>query len=488
MVKIKQHLNLIVVFLAGFVLYFRSLFNFFTNDDFFLLKISQAHSLKDFFNFFNLVKGPDGLGMYRPLSTQVYYYLGRTLSGLNPISYRLLAFAGFFLLIYLVYLLARRISRSEKIALTTSLLYTTSATHFAHLYYSATFQELALGIFFLASILVFISYLEKKRWRHLGYSFLFFVLALMSKETAVILPFVLAGIYLFKISRGEIKLPVRKFLISMSPYFLILTFYFYMRFAHYGFATGDSYLWNFSPLKALNTVGWYGLWSLNIPEMLVDFVGPGLKFNPNLFTMWSKEIVPIFILFGFEAVILIIITIKNFSKLLSSRKSRHFLLFLIFWFLAALLPVVFLPIHKFTYYLTLPLFAVAFFISDLLFKYESKHVYFLFVLIWLLLSVKTLNLTVRTHWITAGAKISRSVYEYFKDNSSWLKGYKNIVFYDLPKDKSLPWQPTAVLKNTLSDNNFFQVFYPGKYSVKYGLESAPKEDAVYIRARQFLGY
>lgn len=488
MARIKLKLNLIIVCLLGFVLYFRSLINFFTNDDFFLLKISQARSLGDFLNFFNLVKGPEGLAMYRPLSTQVYYYLGRTLSGLNPIGYRLLSFAAFFMLVFLVYLLAKRISGSEKMGILSSLLYTTSATHFGHLYYSATFQELALGFFFLSSTMMYIFYLEKRKPFHHFLSLLFFILALMSKETAVVLPVVYVTIYLFKLSKKEIKLAPRKFLLSLSPYLLILAFYFYMRFNYYGFATGDSYIWNFSPLKAINTLGWYGLWSLNLPEMLVDFVGPGLKLNPNLLAMWSRQIIPIFILFGLEVALLAVLIVKNTKKLFLNKKSRYLILFLSFWFVATLLPVVFLPIHKFTFYLTVPLFGVVLFISYFLLNSRSKYIILLFMVIWLILSVNTLNLTVKTHWVVSGAKIAERVYEYFQKNDSRLRGERTIVFYDEAEDKSLPWSPTAVLKNTLSDNNFFKVFYGEKYSAVYGRENIQEEEAVYLRARQFLGY
>ena len=149
--KIRYFYYLVAVMLVAFILYFPSLFSFFTHDDFFHLKISQVASIKEFLNFFNLLHAPEGWGFYRPITTQVFYFLGRTVFNLIPFWMHTLSFVVFFLIIFLVYRLALIITKKETVAILTALFYATSATHFGHLYFLGAFQELGLTLFFLVS-------------------------------------------------------------------------------------------------------------------------------------------------------------------------------------------------------------------------------------------------------------------------------------------------------------------------------------------------
>ena len=484
----KQNIKyLLLIFLISFILYSPSLFTFFTHDDFFLLKISQAGNLKEFLNFFNLTKGPDGLGMYRPLTTQVFYFVGWKIFNLNPLGLHIISFFLFLLVIYLVYKFAKVLTNSDKISLISAFLYSVSATHFGHLYYLAAFQELGLTVFFLLSVLAFIDFLEKSAKRHLFLSVLFFNLSLLSKETAVVLPLVLALVYWFFRAQKRTDLSIWKFIGSAVPFFLILSSYFIIRVFFYGFATGDSYIWDYSP-RVLNTIFWYGLWSFNLPEMLVDFVGPGFNLNPNLLKYWSREIIPIFIIFLTLAVGIVFLMVRSTKKL---RKNIQLLLFGIFWFILTLVPVLFLPLHKFTYYLTLPLFGIVLILGYLLEISKIRtFLLLLFLAIWPSLSILTLTLTHKTHWITRGATVAKNVHRYFEENELTLTSYKTIAFYDTQEDSDLPWKPSSLLKVVLSDNNYFKVFWNEKYIAKYYnlLEVIAEEDAIKIKARKFLGY
>jgi 4-amino-4-deoxy-L-arabinose transferase-like glycosyltransferase len=470
---------LLLIFLVSFIIYFPSLFGFYTNDDFFHLSISRAESLRDFLNFFNLAKGPEGLGVYRPLTTHVFYFLGWKLFNLNPMGLHIVSFLIFFLVIYLVYKFTLMLTKKENIGLISAFLYATSATHFGHLYYLAT--ELHLILFFLITVICFMNFLEKKKIKFYLFSIIAFGLTFLSKENAVVLPFVFVLIYLFLRYQKRVEVSVKRLIALLIPYFLILAGYAYMRFFHYGFVTGDSYIWDFSIKRAVNTLGWYGLWSFNLPEMLVDFVGPGLHFNPNLFKYWSSQIIPILILFVVEILSILYVILK--SKILN-RKSLSIILFSVAWFVITLSPVLFLPLHKFTFYLTLPLFGVVLMLSYLLEKRNSLTI-ILFCILWVSTSILTLNLTRQTNWITQGEATARRVYDYIQNNRGNLVG-KTIVFCDTKGDESLPFSPTATLKNVLSNNNFFQVFYKGEITVEYGGKS--EANPILVHSRQFLGY
>lgn len=475
---LNKYKYLLLTFLISFVLFFPSIFGFYTNDDFFHLKISHATSVSQFFNFFNLAEGSSGQLLYRPLTTHVFYFLGWQFFNLNPIGLHIVSFILLFITIFCVYKLALLISENEKISIISAFLYAVSATHFGHLYYLAT--EIVLAACFLPTVIFFVKYIKTKSIGYFLLSIVFFALSLLAKENSVVLPGVFVLLYIYFQLTKKAKIKVGRFLLSLVPFTIILISYLYFHFFYYGFVSGDSYLWNLSPIKALNTIFWYGLWSFNLPEMFVDFVGPGLKINPNLFKYWDKQVIPILISFVAQLIVLVYAFIK--SKIFS---RKYIILLCIGWFLLTLSPVLFLPLHKFTFYLTLPLFGVVFLLSYLLVNSKTL-VLILFCIVWTATSLFTLKITRETNWITQGEAIARRVYGYVNINKSILEG-KTIVFYDTEDDKKLPFSPTETVKNTLSDNNFFEVFYDGKIEAVYDIGSIQKNAAM-IRSRVFMGY
>jgi hypothetical protein len=221
--------------------------------------------------------------------------------------------------------------------------------------------------------------------------------------------------------------------------------------------------------------------------MLVDFVGPGLRLNPNLFRFWSKEITPIFLLFGTVTALVSYLVIKVRKKL--KRKDFQIILFSLAWFVLALIPVLFLPLHKFTYYLTLPLIGVVLVISYLIEKAKATNSFRLaFASIWVVLSFVTLQLTIKTHWISQGSKVARNAYVYFTQYEKAEKSKKYIEFYDTSEDKELPWSPSELVKVVLSQNNFFEVFFEDEFELLQEENKWLGQDVIRVRARSLLNY
>ena len=471
--------KLLLILLISFLLYSPSLFNFFSHDDFFHLKISRAENLADFVNFFNLITAPEGFGHFRPLTTQVFYSLSYIFN-LNPISLHIISFIAFFAVIFLVYKTINVILKDGKTSLIGAFLYGTSSIHFGHLYYLGAFQELGFALFFFAGNLAFIKYLRTGRIRYGVLTTLAFMGTLLSKESAVIFLPTLMLVYFFVKFKESIKpkkFSLASFLV-LNSLFLIL--YLYLHTFYYGFAKGDSYIWDFST-KVLNTIFWYGLWSFNLPEMLVDFVGPGFNVNPNLMKYYGREIIPIVVLF---ALLLLILCFALFQSLRGAQRRSNLLLFSIIWFLLTLLPYSFLPWHKFTFELTVPLFGIVLALS-LLLRLSNKKLTVIFLFTWFTLSLLTNILTYKTHWIVSGGRAAHEVKQYIDKNYLSLVG-KQIIFYDTELDKMLPWSPSQVLSQTLSGKNFFEVLYEGKIKVYY--ETKEEEDFTRLKSRDFLNY
>jgi 4-amino-4-deoxy-L-arabinose transferase-like glycosyltransferase len=472
---------LLGIITLSLTMFFPAFRTFFTNDDFYQFVVSRAGSLKDFLNFFNLVTPATGFPNYRPLSILVPYFLDWKLFSLNPLFLHLLSFVLFSAVVVLVYRLVKMLTRSDKIAILATFLYATSASHFGHLYIASP-TETGYTLFALLSMILFIGYYSKREIKSYLLSIVCFVLALMSKETAVITPPLLLVIYIYLRLQNNKKLQLKKAVLLLIPYASLLAGYLYLRFFHYGLAQGDSYVWDFSPTRALNSLFWYVAWSFNLPEMLVDFVGPGLALNSNLMKYYSKEIIPIFILFGAQVILLVYGLTKIVLK-----KGRGLICFSVIWFILTLIPVLFLPVHKFTFYLTLPLIGFVIPMSYLLtLPGVPQKIVIIFASVWLATSVMTLGLTRKTNWVTRGAQVAENVLRYFESNEQKYDG-KTILFYDTEDDKGLPFSPTATLKNALSDDNFFKVFFDGSISPRYEGETGFR-DWEKVKSRQFLGY
>jgi len=236
--------------------------SFFSGDDWFHLRVSNVDSWQEFLNFFSFVSNPQSISFYRPLSTQVFFWVFYKLFGLNPVPYYLAVFATFGFSLRLVYRVALEIGKIgqigmireiEKFALLVVFFYGFSVTNFTKLYFLSTFQELLMVVFVLLAVL---SYLN----RRILVSVVMFILALMSKETAVVLPFLLVLIEVIRIRQiGRIREMERIEEIWINnwkrwlPFWVVVLGYLYLRLLVFSVPDGDSYIWDFSVIKAANT-------------------------------------------------------------------------------------------------------------------------------------------------------------------------------------------------------------------------------------------
>ncbi|MBI4099497.1 hypothetical protein HY440_00665 [Candidatus Microgenomates bacterium] len=454
-------MKLKLICLLAFLLFLPAIGNYFSHDDFFNLLLGRANGVGDVLRFFDPIHAPERVGSYRPLTTQIYFLVSHFFNQ-SPLPLHIIAFLVFFVDIFLVYKLTKMLLTQEKPALIAAFLYAVSNTHFAHLYWPSLFQETGLIFFFLLSVVLFLD-------KHFFWSFLAMIGGLMSKETAIMIPIVLTLVVFLQNKWSQVW--------KLIPYYFTTGVFLFVHLVFFGLPPGSVYTLDFSA-KVLNTLMWYGLWAFNLPEMFVDFVGPGLRLNPNLLRFYGFEVTAIMV--GFLATIVGLI----FSW---RRPTTKFALFCLGWFIATLLPVIFLPWHKFTYELGVPLVGLVFLLAWFLTK-TSRRVMIFFCLAWLATSWLTLQLTARTHWITQGPPIAKRVERYFVANEKLVS--KNVVFYDTADDISLPWSPANEVKINLSDQDFFEVYYPGRFTVTY-LQKTPEKfepETSYIPARQFLGY
>lgn len=390
----------VFVFLPVFSLYF-------AQDDFFHLKMGMAEGVKDVFLFFSF-KNPYGYTFYRPLTTQVYTFAVRSFFGLNPFFFRLTSFSFFLLNLYLVFKIVAALTKNKNLGFLASFLYAFNASNLGSLAYMAAFQEIGVAFFFF---LTFFLYLKDKKL-----AVLTFVLALLSKETAAVLPAVLV-IYEFLLGERKLK--------KTLPFWFILALYVLFRLAS-GLPESLVYEMNFSPIKILNGYLWYFLWGLGIPEMLIDFVGPGFKINPN-FLIWFYR--PSQIIFIASFLFLLLLGMAIFRSRGQDKKTDAFFTA---WFLVTLLPVIFWPWHRFSYYLTVPLLGLVGLFAALL-KNLPKALIFLAVLLLFAVSITTVRISQETYWVIARAKIAENLISDLKSQYPQLPKAAALYFQNDPE-------------------------------------------------------
>jgi len=147
---------------------------YFLNDDFFFLKITRINSFSQFVNFFSPIRQYS----YKPVSTEVFFFLIHLFKE-NVFIAHLLGFLIFFVGIYYLYKTILLLTKNKLLSRLTVALYAINFTHVFQLYYLGTMQEVALFTFIAIS---FYKLLSGKNIQ----AIVFFVLALLSKETAVL--------------------------------------------------------------------------------------------------------------------------------------------------------------------------------------------------------------------------------------------------------------------------------------------------------------
>lgn len=398
MSKIKTFL---LLFLAVMVSYGASLLYGFSQDDWFHLTISQAGNVREFFNFFN----PTGVNwiFFRPLSTQLPYWLA-SLFGLAiaPIFLHILMLLLHLINSYLVIKISRKYLQAN-IAILLGFFYTISSIHFLSLFYIGAIQELISTLFSLLAINLF---LRARHPSQLGLAVLT-LCALLSKELALRLPLILLFLaYL------EEKNLVRTLKAVAGP-LVVTAAYLLIRLV---FRTGGAleYSLILAPMTTLATSMWYGLFTLGFPEYLLHF---GLSGGLIDFVGFAKSAswfaLPIFL----SAAVLGLAALR---QLFRKQSSSSFLIL----GLLCLLPVIFLPTHRYPHYLDLSTLFFGIWLLKPLKKLNFVVIIFsLFVFVGMLSSIA---LEKKTHWTIKRALIAQKAEQQLLSNPC--QDLKNLIF------------------------------------------------------------
>lgn len=440
----KTYLKFIILFffllLLGFFIYQNSFRSYFFQDDWFTFKISNIHSITDFFNFF--IPRSDVI-YFRPLGMQFYFFIMAKLFGFNYLFFRISNLIFYALNGLMVFLVIRKLKFSKNVSLFSAVLFASSAVFYIPFYWSSTFPFI-IGMFF--SLLTIYTFLSHKS---LVLSLLFFLITLLIFEEAVVLPLILISYDLiYK------KVRINKFYLLLG---MFLALYGFIRIVIFPIKLLETYSVNFSILSTLRT---YFLWMLNWPEEITrQFIGP-LKVNPIFITDFSN----FFKIWVYASLLFILLILLPFfvnaQKL--DKKDIKNLLFGLLWMLSALLPLLFFANHVFPYYLPLSLVGFVIFISGAIeshfkrikFVNNLQKMYLILILIiWIFNCKVTVKFNDLVHWAPKRAKISENIITNINKDEI----LKNQVFYT-GVENILPLNNQDAIQVIMDDNNIKTVY------------------------------
>ena len=218
--KYSAKILLPVIILITFIAHFNSLNNGFQENWDDNLYVTQNPSLQNpgesyIKNAFTAFSN----GHYHPITT-LSYVMDYKLHGLKAKPFHITNLAIHILACIAVFIFIQLLVRNQFIAFFTALLFGIHPTHVESVAWISGRKDLLCTLFYVAALYTYLLYLNSRNRKHLIYTFMLFILALLSKSMAVTLPFILLLLDYFKERKINGKVVLEK-----AP-FIVLSFIF----------------------------------------------------------------------------------------------------------------------------------------------------------------------------------------------------------------------------------------------------------------------
>lgn len=372
---------LFILFLGALGFFYHSLIVYFVQDDFLLLKLSQISRPADFLAFF--VPFAQNV-WYRPLSTEVFFFFGRTLFGLSPLPWHIVVLLTHVATAYLLMKVTENITQNKNITRLTAVIYTFHQLHTVSLSWLATYSFI-LGPLWLILTLYF--YIKRKP----TLSFLAAFAGVLTTEVLIIIPLVLA-LYQRTIER-RIRLTL------LIPSGVMSAIVLWLRFLVFP-AQQTSELYQIAVNgSSVGVLKFYLLRLLGFP-LAIDAM-------PGLTKIIAYVLGVLFVL---------VILLDSYLTIKARAKLSPVLTFFIGTFILGLMPFLLLPAHVAPYYLSFallgaaPLFAYAMLSgSNSLSNKKIKWYFIGTMLVYLVLQYVGTTWTYNSHWIFHRAILAKNL-------------------------------------------------------------------------------
>ncbi|RJP18685.1 MAG: hypothetical protein C4520_13910 [Candidatus Abyssobacteria bacterium SURF_5] len=213
----------------------------------------------------------------------------------------------------LLYLLLRKLFE-ENVAMITACIFAVFTGHLEAVQWISGFFDVACAFFLLSSLLLFLRFLSSKKSSFYLLSLFSGVLAILSKETAIILPLLLAAVLLWTRPSKDGDLPLKPTVKLVLPFVALFAGYLVARriFLWDYHTAGNGLLSFLDPRRLLNV--WTLLENMTLPHQRTPFI---------------ERILP---------VVVIAFGILSFLAYKNRRESRNTMLFAAAWFFLTAVP------------------------------------------------------------------------------------------------------------------------------------------------------
>ncbi len=440
MKKINPFLLLLIIFIPIILIYFQSLNYYFFQDDWFILNRLNHEGLLTFY-----VPRTDVI-YYRPLGMQTFFYITNSLFGLNPIPYHLITFSFHLINTGLIFYIIFKLFRSKLSASMGAFIYGTAAFHFMTLSWLSLSWNVFGAFFIISSTISYYNSFGSRKCFYQTAAFIFFILALLCTEFAVMVPLFLVAFAFFFLKKNLNEI-VKTSRLLISLMVLAVLSYLILRFVLFPLPANGDYQLELS-LKTFKNLVWYILWLFNLSEEFkYQFIFSKLSLTQTIIKDGTSFLVP--------TVVSFLLTISSFCFLIFKSKINKATLFAsVVIFIIFLAPVLFLSTHTYPYYLTLPSLGLVLIISKIVPNVLNNKVGLLLLSIfaysWFFSAFLSVSFNRQTHWV-------------HKEQSLAEEAIKKIskVIYSTPQPDSIITISTGntMFKPALFDQEALQVLF-----------------------------
>ncbi len=322
----KVILHLLIILAFGIAAYANSFSNQFLYDD--EHYIQRNTYIKDFSHLKDIFTKNVGAGafrldnFYRPIQLSAYSIVYH-ISGVNVFGYHLLNLLLHLGNAILIYFFILALFEKKEISFICSLLFTVHPVHTeAITYMNGTADPLAM---FFGLLSLFLYLRANERINYYILSLICFTIALLSKETIIILPFLIILLDLYK------RESLRKKCLNYTPYFMLMGCYILLR------AT----IFNFT--KSLNLFTEPNLYTQNLHYRIFTFLASLVEYYKLLLApinlQYDRKMVVFVSLFTPQVFISLILLLIFVYFAYCSFKSNRIALLGFIWFFISLAPV-----------------------------------------------------------------------------------------------------------------------------------------------------
>jgi hypothetical protein len=190
---------------------------------------------------------------YRPIPREFSYYILTSLFGFTPLAFRIVLFILFLINIFLVYALTKIFTQRTDIAFLSAVFFASRFCHVQLLYWILFgFENLFLAFFIFAAVFTYACFLRSSQKRYLGICYVLTLLAFLTKEAAIVLPFYIMLTHAF-LAKSSLK----RLIYNVLPFAFITLIFVVRIFLIKGNMSGDVYGLVYSPYALAKNTLWY---------------------------------------------------------------------------------------------------------------------------------------------------------------------------------------------------------------------------------------